>query len=909
MFGAEVVTFRRLVRALAEAAGVGGRPARARRPRAASSPPRCARRRCACSPPRARAPGFADAAGALFEELQRALVTPARFTRALRSWEGAPRARRRAGGAVLRLPPAAGADGRAATSRASPARRSTRCASARRRGAPGPCCCTGSTTWTPPAARRGGDAVRARRGRGVRLAALRGGPRRVRGPRGHRRAAEAARRAPRRAPGPLRALRPRARAAPCTTWSGGCSSRARARWAPNGAVRLLESGGERAEAELVAAEVLELMREGVAPEDIAVLVRSAGRPAAVLADGLADYGVPVALDGRVALSRTRLGAGVLAFARAGLPGGTAQDVLTWLRTPGKLADPDAADALEARVRRTEATTAEEALRLWEGEPPELLAEVEPAELLAGVLAEAEAIWTAPHVRRGEVLGPEDAADARAAAELRYAAQELRAGGCRARAARRRRRGAGGARRVEVRDDAARRRRAGRRRARRSARAASAPCSCAGSRTASSRCSPSPEPFLDDDARAELARASGLVLRPPRGRAGPRALPALRVRLAPGGGAVPLLPHLRRGGRPGAAVAVPRRRARAVHRRAVGAARHAAAGRGHVAARHGADAARAAAGARRRRARPGARAAGPARPARPCARRSRRAGRRRPAGWRRSRPAACAGSSRACSSRSAIEPDPEPMRRGSLAHAVLERTLRRLRERDGLGAPDPGLAGRRAGGAARRAARAARARGGRRPRRRRAARARGGPRELPPPRGRVRRRAGAAASWSGASAARATSTRRWPSTAAATPSRAASTGSTSTTTGPPSCATTRAASSPPAHAGPPTASCRRRCTRSPRTSCSGSRRPARCTSRSGAATGARAGSSAPARPGRYVNGDVVEPDALEAALGEARQVALDAARAMHAGRIAPCPSRCSPKGCAYPGICRAAEDPA
>ena len=27
-----------------------------------------------------------------------------------------------------------------------------------------------------------------------------------------------------------------------------------------------------------------------------------------------------------------------------------------------------------------------------------------------------------------------------------------------------------------------------------------------------------------------------------------------------------------------------------------------------------------------------------------------------------------------------EPDPEPMRRGSLAHAVLERTLRRLRER-------------------------------------------------------------------------------------------------------------------------------------------------------------------------------------------------------------------------------------
>jgi RecB family exonuclease len=61
------------------------------------------------------------------------------------------------------------------------------------------------------------------------------------------------------------------------------------------------------------------------------------------------------------------------------------------------------------------------------------------------------------------------------------------------------------------------------------------------------------------------------------------------------------------------------------------------------------------------------------------------------------------------------------------------------------------------------------------------------------------------------------------------------------------------------------------------------------------------------PGRYVNGDVVEAEALEEALGEARGAALDAARAMRAGDIRPCPSRCSPKGCAYPGICRAAED--
>jgi RecB family exonuclease len=63
------------------------------------------------------------------------------------------------------------------------------------------------------------------------------------------------------------------------------------------------------------------------------------------------------------------------------------------------------------------------------------------------------------------------------------------------------------------------------------------------------------------------------------------------------------------------------------------------------------------------------------------------------------------------------------------------------------------------------------------------------------------------------------------------------------------------------------------------------------------------------PGRYVNGDVVAPEALDAALLEAREAALVAARAMKAGQIRPCPSRCSPNGCAYPGICRAGEQEA
>jgi hypothetical protein len=60
------------------------------------------------------------------------------------------------------------------------------------------------------------------------------------------------------------------------------------------------------------------------------------------------------------------------------------------------------------------------------------------------------------------------------------------------------------------------------------------------------------------------------------------------------------------------------------------------------------------------------------------------------------------------------------------------------------------------------------------------------------------------------------------------------------------------------------------------------------------------------PGKYVNGDVLAPEAFEAALEDARQAAVSAAGDLRAGRIRPCPTTCSPGGCAYPGICRAAE---
>src|SRR5215211_2421502 len=469
VFGAEVLTFRRLIGELAAATGVAGRPlGRVARERVVRAAVRDTRLRVLAAS--ARAPGFTAAAGDLFAELGRSLVTPARFTRALRGWASGGEA-------------PAHAEELAALYSAY----HRRLEGLGRRDEQGH-------------ARAALDALRERpTAWGARPVLLYGFDDLD--------------------PLQLDAVDTLAGRAEAEVWVALPYEAGRAAFAGHAAtVELLKPLAarhvvldDRAEAELVAAEVLELMREGVAPEDIAVLVREGGAAVEVLAAGLADYGVPVAPDARVQLARTRLGAGVLAFARAALPGGTAADVIAWLRTPGKLADPDAADALDARVRRSEAATAADARRLWEGRLDELdalaaAAAEGPAALLDALLAEAETIWTAPHRRRAAVLGPEEAADARTAAELRSLAEadpELLAGGpeevLEALAA------------VTVRRDAARG----------GVLVAAAPAIRARRFRAVFVCGlqegefprrPSPEPFLDDDARTSLARASGLVLR-------------------------------------------------------------------------------------------------------------------------------------------------------------------------------------------------------------------------------------------------------------------------------------------------------------------------------------------------------------------------------------------------------------
>src|SRR3954468_9881166 len=206
-----------------------------------------------------------------------------------------------------------------------------------------------------------------------------------------------------------------------------------------GGVVLLEGGGERAELELVAAHVARLIREeGVAPEEIAVVLRAPEEHAALLADVFSGAGVAVALSRRVPAGHTALGRGLLGLLRCAVLDGGADELLAWLRTPGKLEHPALADRLEAEARRTGARTAADARALWEEANPsfalrELDRVAAAARSGATALCERLAAETAalfagpgrgPAPGRAPVLAGDDALDARVAGAVRAALGEL-----------------------------------------------------------------------------------------------------------------------------------------------------------------------------------------------------------------------------------------------------------------------------------------------------------------------------------------------------------------------------------------------------------------------------------------------------------------------------------------------------
>jgi ATP-dependent helicase/DNAse subunit B len=204
------------------------------------------------------------------------------------------------------------------------------------------------------------------------------------------------------------------------------------------AISFHNAGGERAEVELAGARILELLREGVEPGDVAVVFRRPSFYASLLEQIFGAYGIPYSIDRRVAFGHTGIGRGLLALIRCAALGGSADDLLTYLRTPGRLRVPNLADRLEAAVRKEGAHGAAQARALWEQTNFELreldrLAEArDPGAFVAELEARLGSLFAAPHEREAAILRGPELEEARALrqgqAALSALREVLRAGG-------------------------------------------------------------------------------------------------------------------------------------------------------------------------------------------------------------------------------------------------------------------------------------------------------------------------------------------------------------------------------------------------------------------------------------------------------------------------------------------------
>ena len=200
--------------------------------------------------------------------------------------------------------------------------------------------------------------------------------------------------------------------------------------APGSAVRLLEGGDERAEAELIAAEIAELVAAGCAPGDIAVVTRGDQSVGALVARALDVRGVPHMAARRERFADSALGGGLLAMLRAGLLAGGSADLVRWLRVPGVVARTAFVDGFEAALLNGGIGELDAARALWEREhwPLDALDRLREAArrpgtaLLDRVERELEGLFAAPWRREAALL---DAWQAAVLAAGRRTLRELR----------------------------------------------------------------------------------------------------------------------------------------------------------------------------------------------------------------------------------------------------------------------------------------------------------------------------------------------------------------------------------------------------------------------------------------------------------------------------------------------------
>jgi ATP-dependent helicase/DNAse subunit B len=148
------------------------------------------------------------------------------------------------------------------------------------------------------------------------------------------------------------------------------------------AVRFLEGAGARGSLELVGEELLDLIRSGVRPEQIALLAPSIEPWRAPIETVLGGLEVPYAVESRVRLGATPLGHALLQLLRYAWGEAGRRELFTFLRSPYSSLGRASVDYVEGRLRgraiHTPARVEEEAEKLREAPVP-ALAELRGAE--------------------------------------------------------------------------------------------------------------------------------------------------------------------------------------------------------------------------------------------------------------------------------------------------------------------------------------------------------------------------------------------------------------------------------------------------------------------------------------------------------------------------------------------------
>ncbi len=196
---------------------------------------------------------------------------------------------------------------------------------------------------------------------------------------------------------------------------------------PGESVVLIEAAGERGEAEVIAAECARLIADGIAPDAIAVALRSPSRLGPLYDEVLRDGGVGAAVNAELNVAATAVGRGLLGLLDAIRGSGAAVGLLAYLRTPG-VARSGQVDWLERAIRRERIADASAALAKWKGhelrEVTRLGRAKGDAELCAALAEAADRISAGARRRSGAALDAYERRETRAALAIATAAGEL-----------------------------------------------------------------------------------------------------------------------------------------------------------------------------------------------------------------------------------------------------------------------------------------------------------------------------------------------------------------------------------------------------------------------------------------------------------------------------------------------------